>query len=569
MSVYTDLIARFTYRMLTAWGDFDSLGENDRFLKDNGWNDGTIGVFFQAAAPTGWTQVTTQNGKALRVVSGLGGISDGSIDMASTLAHTHSIPSQADHTHTVQSHTHSLSTDASVKQNSVIGDVTYDAGDGAMNSGSGGAGSSPGLKNTLNLYGGPYATGNGGSHDHGGSTDSQLSSIALAYMNVIFASKDTSSGYTDLTATFAHNVRHVFDYLDQLAENDAYNYARRMPATTVSLFGSATAPTGWTKLNTQNAKALRVVSGAGGGTGGTIDPASSLSLAHTHSDLTSGGAHTHSSPGHKHQLADSGVNVAGGTYLADGGSNTIVPGLGAGATYSVKTKYTDTDGSGTTSSDGAHQHAIGSSLSSITLAYLNVIQASKDSAGASTSYTDYTAFFADQNLLAYQDLVVLANNDAYLKYHTMPSTAVMFFFQESAPLTWTKLITQNDKILRVTSGVDGGTSGGTTLMSNLNLAHTHTIDSKSHNHTFAHTHHLETSGSRTFGSVGTTRMFGNAGAALYVATTGGAGVSMLTAISTSGTITYDSVAHTHGGVTGSALPTIALAYVDVIMCQKN
>lgn len=33
----------------------------------------TVSVFYQAAAPTGWTQVTTHNDKALRVVSGTGG----------------------------------------------------------------------------------------------------------------------------------------------------------------------------------------------------------------------------------------------------------------------------------------------------------------------------------------------------------------------------------------------------------------------------------------------------------------------------------------------------------------
>ena len=40
---------------------------------------GTVMLFFQAAAPAGWTQVTTHNNKALRVVSGAGGASGGSI----------------------------------------------------------------------------------------------------------------------------------------------------------------------------------------------------------------------------------------------------------------------------------------------------------------------------------------------------------------------------------------------------------------------------------------------------------------------------------------------------------
>jgi hypothetical protein len=40
---------------------------------------GTVMAFFQAAAPVGWTQVTTHDNKALRVVSGTGGGSGGSV----------------------------------------------------------------------------------------------------------------------------------------------------------------------------------------------------------------------------------------------------------------------------------------------------------------------------------------------------------------------------------------------------------------------------------------------------------------------------------------------------------
>ena len=43
------------------------------------------------------------------------------------------------------------------------------------------------------------------------------------------------------------------------------------PSGTVMLFYQASAPTGFTQVTTQNNKALRIVSGAGGGTGGTID----------------------------------------------------------------------------------------------------------------------------------------------------------------------------------------------------------------------------------------------------------------------------------------------------------
>jgi len=48
-------------------------------LAAGGVEAGTVMLFFQAAAPTGWTEVTTQNDKALRVVSGTGGGTGGSV----------------------------------------------------------------------------------------------------------------------------------------------------------------------------------------------------------------------------------------------------------------------------------------------------------------------------------------------------------------------------------------------------------------------------------------------------------------------------------------------------------
>ena len=63
---------------------------------------GTVMVFFQAAAPVGWTQNTSHNDKMLRVVSGAGGGSGGNV---SAISHTHTGPS---HTHTGPSHTHDM-----------------------------------------------------------------------------------------------------------------------------------------------------------------------------------------------------------------------------------------------------------------------------------------------------------------------------------------------------------------------------------------------------------------------------------------------------------------------------
>ncbi|WP_051003003.1 hypothetical protein [Bradyrhizobium elkanii] len=49
---------------------------------------GTVMLFYQAAAPVGWTKVTTQNDKALRVVSGSGGVAGGTNPFSTVMAQT-------------------------------------------------------------------------------------------------------------------------------------------------------------------------------------------------------------------------------------------------------------------------------------------------------------------------------------------------------------------------------------------------------------------------------------------------------------------------------------------------
>lgn len=49
---------------------------------------GAIMLFYQAAAPTGWTKITTQNDKALRVVSGSGGVAGGTNAFSTVMAQT-------------------------------------------------------------------------------------------------------------------------------------------------------------------------------------------------------------------------------------------------------------------------------------------------------------------------------------------------------------------------------------------------------------------------------------------------------------------------------------------------
>lgn len=210
--------------------------------------------------------------------------------------------------------------------------------------------------------------------------------------------------------------------------------ATLIPAATVMIFYQASAPTGWSKLTTQDDKALRVVSGATGGTaGGTQALSTAITLAHSHTvnshthTISSDGGHTHTVASHTHTLANHTHSTPTHQHILDYDTElrALLPSstgqevrsddtdgsyiyedvtVSAGSNW-VQRKiknYTKTDGNGTTGtpsdntsgaatpstdSQGAHTHAgatggtapsTDSVLSNVSLAYIDVIICSKD-----------------------------------------------------------------------------------------------------------------------------------------------------------------------------------------------
>tara|TARA_B110000977_G_scaffold167610_1_gene216325 strand:+ start:1168 stop:1830 length:663 start_codon:yes stop_codon:yes gene_type:complete len=171
-----------------------------------------------------------------------------------------------------------------------------------------------------------------------------------------------------------------------------------VPSGTVMVFYQAAAPTGWTKSTSNNDKALRVVSGNGGGTGGTHALSSPPSLAHTHTSAAhvhSVGAHSHGNnlsaaahtlstaqmPSHTHSHVGNG-----GPYYADNS--------GAGASNVQSHRTTGATGGG-----GSHSHSMSGSVSNSTA--FN----SSSAGGDATTSTTPTAF-APQ----YIDVIICAKN---------------------------------------------------------------------------------------------------------------------------------------------------------------
>jgi hypothetical protein len=135
-----------------------------------GFPSGTVLLFYQAAAPTGWTQVTTQNDKALRVVSGTGGGTGGSVafttafvsqSVAGTVGNTTLSTAQ------MPSHTHTI--------------INVSSSGSFQNANIAGSNFTWGSRQT-------EATGGGNSHDH--TFTGTAINLAVQYIDIIIASKN-------------------------------------------------------------------------------------------------------------------------------------------------------------------------------------------------------------------------------------------------------------------------------------------------------------------------------------------------------------------------------------------
>lgn len=145
------------------------------------FSSGTVMLFTQTSAPTGWTKSTTHNNKALRVVTGTAS-SGGSVTFTTAFASGLSANSTTLTTSQIPSHNHGGATASG---------GTHSGHSGAVNGG-GHAGS--GWYQGGNQFG---LANSGASHTHtissqggGGSHTHSLPSFDVQYVDVIIATKD-------------------------------------------------------------------------------------------------------------------------------------------------------------------------------------------------------------------------------------------------------------------------------------------------------------------------------------------------------------------------------------------
>ena len=131
---------------------------------------GTVLLFYQSAAPTGWTQVTTAglDDSALRIVTSTGGSTGGTTAFSTVFSNqtpTITVGSTTLSTSQIPSHTHTCGP--------VAGGTYFAYGS-----------SGP----ALDISGSTGATGGGGSHNHTGS--SSAITLNVKYVNIILCSKN-------------------------------------------------------------------------------------------------------------------------------------------------------------------------------------------------------------------------------------------------------------------------------------------------------------------------------------------------------------------------------------------
>jgi len=154
------------------------------------------------------------------------------------------------------------------------------------------------------------------------------------------------------TTSLDNEIATTEKFPDAVITEDKVAVPVKFPVGTRGIFFQAGAPTGWTQVTEQNDRMLRVVSGAGGGTGGAW-----------------GGGTTGSGGGHTHETNTAGAHK----HQGDTGVAGKISVLTTGYTY-----YTYSAGGHThdLSSAGAHTHT--SLDSAWRPAYIDVVLCSKD-----------------------------------------------------------------------------------------------------------------------------------------------------------------------------------------------
>ncbi len=143
-----------------------------------------------------------------------------------------------------------------------------------------------------------------------------------------------------------------------------------IPSGTVMSFFQAAPPVGWTQVTSHNDKMLRVVSGTGGGNGGT-------------NDVSAGLAHTHTVASHVHTIPEASIEHRHET--------PIVYDSSTGQVYGVAENPFGTESAATAYDLGTFDAQVGPQSNKVFQKTNSVIDYANGSTGGTTLTTDNTA----------------------------------------------------------------------------------------------------------------------------------------------------------------------------------
>lgn len=220
------------------------------------------------------------------------------------------------------------------------------------------------------------------------STGELTSTILSATSEVNTPNLNVESGGGGVVTISAASTASSFTQTLQAKSGIIATTADIIPSGSVTNFFQAAAPTNWTKVTSNNNAAIRIVSGTGGGTGGSVDFTTAfVSQTPTGTVSVSGGSvanttlSTSQIPSHNHLLYFSGNRYNTGTNYFAFGAGTP----GGLTTTNDGPDFTATQAVAATGGGGAHTHSFTNPTASfsgvainLAVKYLDNIMCSKD-----------------------------------------------------------------------------------------------------------------------------------------------------------------------------------------------
>jgi hypothetical protein len=383
-SGYVDLTGFFFYGQKIVDTMFSTdLWNNDIYNRDRLMPNGNISVCSNPTAPIAWSKLNIHNDRFLvnnTPFYTTGGNSSPQSGIG--FNHNHGMTSLGAHSHNVGDHVHVLG--FLNNNNGDINNVLVNPSGNNLEIYTIGSNTGLRVKGETGSTSGTYD--NVAAHIHVISTN--VSNLSMKYLDVITIQKVSGTppwAFFDYRASLAYKKLVSKQKLNTIGQTDDFIKYHTTPTGTKMSFFQSTAPLNWTQATEHHDRILRVVTGAGGGVGGSQGVGSGLSFVHAHTMPSH--THGHFSSNHRHLLATQSVNTIGTAtgryaYSRDGtlGNDNLWAGDPGGFDFYHKiTKEVGEDITWAGLSDShIHTHTVLDGGGIVNFAYANVILCEKN-----------------------------------------------------------------------------------------------------------------------------------------------------------------------------------------------